>query len=115
MITVYGIPNCDTIKRARAWLSEQSLEYSFHDYKKSGVPAEHLARWISALTWEKIVNRSGTAWRKLDDDTKASVVDAATAAAVVTANPSVIKRPIVEWNDGRLSVGFSDELFNQHR
>ena len=114
MITVYGIPNCDTIKRARTWLSDQGLEYSFHDYKKAGVPADHLARWISALGWEKVVNRSGTAWRKLDDDTRAGVVDAASAAKVVTANPSVIKRPIVEWNNGSLSLGFSPELYEQH-
>ena len=115
MITVYGIPNCDTIKRARTWLSEQGLEYVFHDYKKSGVPADHLARWLSELGWEKVVNRSGTAWRKLDDETKAAVTDAASAAVVVTANPSVIKRPIVEWNNGTLSVGFSAELFDRNR
>ena len=115
MITVYGIPNCDTIRRARTWLSDAGLEYTFHDYKKAGVPADHLPRWLSELGWEKVVNRSGTAWRKLDDETKAGVVDAASAAAVVTANPSVIKRPIVEWNNGTLSVGFSAELFDQHR
>ena len=115
MITVYGIPNCDTIRRARTWLSDAGLEYTFHDYKKAGVPADHLPRWLSELGWEKVVNRSGTAWRKLDDETKAGVVDAVSAAAVVTANPSVIKRPIVEWNNGTLSVGFSAELFDQHR
>ena len=110
-ITVYGIPNCDTIKRARAWLTEQGIDYEFHDYKKAGVPADHLHRWLSALGWEKVVNRAGTAWRKLDDATKENVVDAASASPVLTANPSVIKRPIVEWADGSLTVGFAPEAW----
>lgn len=112
--TVYGIPNCDTVKRARAWLDEQGLAYQFHDYKKQGVPAQRLPRWMAELGWDKVLNRAGTTWRKLDDATKAGVTDAASAAALMSEQPSVIKRPVVEWDDGRLSLGFSPELFASH-
>lgn len=115
MITVYGIPNCDTVKRARAWLDEQGLAYQFHDYKKQGVPADRLPGWMDTLGWDKVLNRAGTTWRKLDDTTKAAVTDAASAATLMQAQPSVIKRPIVEWADGRLSLGFSPELFASYR
>jgi len=114
MITVYGIPNCDTMKRARAWLDEQGQSYQFHDYKRAGVPPAALQRWLAELGWEKVLNRAGTTWRKLDEASKAAVVDAASAATLMQAQPSVIKRPIVEWNDGRLTVGFSPETFSSH-
>ncbi len=113
-ITVYGIPNCDTVKRARAWLDEKGLAYQFHDYKKAGVPASELARWMAELGWDKVINRAGTTWRKLDEATKAGVSDAASAAALAQAQPSVIKRPLVQWADGRLSLGFTPELFKEH-
>lgn len=115
MITVYGIPNCDTVKRARAWLDEQGLSYQFHDFKKAGVPAADLPAWQAALGWEKLVNRAGTTWRKLDAATQASVVDAASAAALMLAQPSVIKRPVVRWSDGQFSLGFSAEAFAGRR
>jgi Spx/MgsR family transcriptional regulator len=114
MITLYGIPNCDTVKRARVWLDEQGLAYQFHDYKKQGVPAAKLPRWMAELGWDKVLNRAGTTWRKLDDAAKAGVTDATSAAALMVEQPSVIKRPVVEWNDGRLSLGFSPELFASH-
>ncbi|WP_416762361.1 ArsC family reductase [Roseateles sp. So40a] len=114
MITLYGIPNCDTVKRARAWLDEQGLAYQFHDYKKQGVPADQLPRWMAELGWGKVLNRAGTTWRKLDDAVKAGAADASGAAALMVEQPSVIKRPVVEWNDGRLSLGFSPELFASH-
>lgn len=115
MITVYGIPNCDTVKRARAWLDAQQLDYRFHDFKKAGVPLPELQQWLGELGWEKLLNRAGTTWRKLDEADKAAVVDAASAAALMQAQPSVIKRPVVRWADGRLTVGFSDELFSAQR
>ena len=115
MIRVYGIPNCDTVKKARTWLDQAGLAYEFHDYKKAGVPADQLPRWLAELGWERVVNRAGTTWRKLDEARKAAVVDAASAQALCLAEPSVIKRPIVEWADGRLSLGFSAELFEAHR
>lgn len=103
---VYGIPNCDTVKRARAWLAEQGRDYGFHDFKKAGVPEARLDAWIAALGWEPLVNRQGTTWRKLDETVRAGVVDAASARALMLAQASVIKRPVVEWDDGRITVGF---------
>lgn len=102
----YGIPNCDTVKKARAWLAEQSVDVTFHDFKKQGVPEQRLDAWIAAVGWEKLVNRQGTTWRKLDDATQAGVVDAQSARALMLAQASVIKRPVVEWNEQEVTVGF---------
>ena len=106
---VYGIPNCDTVKKARAWLTEQGLEFQFHDYKKQGVPEDRLDAWIKAVGWEVLVNRQGTTWRKLDDATKAGVVDAASAKALMLANASVIKRPVIEQDGQVRVVGFDEK------
>ncbi|MFT7774309.1 arsenate reductase [Roseateles sp.] len=111
MITVYGIPNCDTVKKARAWLAGQDLEVAFHDFKKQGVPVAELPAWLKALGRDKLINRTGTTWRKLDDAVKAAVVDDASATALMLAEPSVIKRPVVRWADGSLTVGFSADAF----
>ena len=108
-ITLYGIPNCDTVKKARAWLAERGAEVVFHDFRKQGVPAEHLARWIDAAGWEKVLNRQGTTWRKLDAAAQAGVTDAASAAALLMQQPSAIKRPVVEWPGGAVTVGFSPD------
>ena len=105
MITVYGIPNCDTVKKARAWLSERQLDHEFHDFKKRGVPAQRLAAWEQALGWQKLLNRQGTTWCKLDATTQLATRDAASAQALMLAQPSIIKRPVVEWGD-RITVGF---------
>ena len=110
-ITMYGIPHCDTVKKARLWLQDQGLAYHFHDFKKDGVPPDALARWIQAVGWEVLLNRKGTTWRKLDAALQASVTDAASAAALMQAQASVIKRPVVQWPDGRISVGFTPERF----
>jgi Spx/MgsR family transcriptional regulator len=114
MITVYGIPNCDTVKRARAWLAEAGHEVVFHDFKKQGVPAAQLPAWLEALGRDRLVNRAGTTWRKLDEAAKAAVVDDASAIALMLREPSVIKRPVARWADGALSLGFSPELFARH-
>jgi arsenate reductase (glutaredoxin) len=103
---VYGIPNCDTVKRARAWLDERGTRYTFHDFKKAGVPQQQLDRWLESTGWETLLNRKGSTWRKLDAAAQALVTDAASARALMLAQPSVIKRPVVEWGDGRISVGF---------
>ena len=111
-ITLHGIANCDTVKKSRAWFTERSLAHVFHDFKKQGVPADRLAAWIDAVGWEKLVNRQGTTWRKLDASTQAAVNDADSARALMTAHPSVIKRPVVEWTDGDatgISVGFAPD------
>ena len=109
-ITLFGIPNCETVKKARNWLAEQGLAYQFHDFKKQGVPADRLPAWMAAVGWEKLLNRQGTTWRKLDEATRNSAVDAASAAAVMQEHASTIKRPVVDWQ-GTLTVGFTPELF----
>lgn len=106
MITLHGIPNCDTVKKARAWLTEHGVGYTFHDFKKQGVPEAALDRWLAAAGWETVINRKGTTWRQLDDAMRARVTDAASARSLALAHPSVIKRPVVQWTDGRLTVGF---------
>jgi arsenate reductase (glutaredoxin) len=105
MIVLYGIPNCDTVKKARAWLGARAVAYQFHDFKKEGVPAERLGEWLSRCGWERVLNRKGTTWRKLDTKVQEAVHDAASARALMLANPSVIKRPVVEWGTG-ITVGF---------
>ena len=106
MTILYGIPNCDTVKRARDWLTGQGVAYEFHDFKKQGVPADHLAAWVQAAGWERVLNRKGTTWRKLPEAQQAAVVDDASAQALMREQASVIKRPVVEWDDGRITVGF---------
>lgn len=108
MITVCGIPNCETVKRARAWLASRGVEHVFHDFKRQGVPVERLNAWIAALGWERLLNRLGSTWRKLDEGTKADVVDAASARALMVLQSSLIKRPVVEWGDGSVTVGFDE-------
>lgn len=105
-LRVFGIANCDTVKRARAWLAAQGVDAPFHDFKKAGVPPAALAAWIAVHGWERLLNRQGTTWRRLDDATRAAVTDAASARALMLAQPSVIRRPIVEWSDGATTVGF---------
>ena len=106
---LYGIPNCDTVKKARAWLAEQGQSPVFHDFKKQGVPADRLAAWVAAVGWDKVLNRQGSTWRKLTPAEQAAVVDAASAQALLLTQPSAIKRPVVEWPDGAVTVGFKAE------
>lgn len=105
MIHMYGIPNCDTVKKARVWLDNQGLGYTFHDYKKEGADAAKLAAWADVAGWEKLLNRAGTTFRKLPDADKQGL-DRARAIALMVANPSCIKRPVVEHPGGVL-VGFN--------
>ncbi len=112
IITVYGIPNCDTVKKARAWLQDQGMAHVFHDYKKQGVPLPQLDAWMHALGWEALLNRKGTTWRKLDASRQAAVSDAASARALMVAQPSVIRRPVVDHPGGVL-VGFDPEAWGR--
>jgi Spx/MgsR family transcriptional regulator len=105
-ITLYGIPNCDTVKKARAWLAGEGVGYAFHDFKKQGVPPERLDHWLATAGWQKLLNRQGTTWRKLDPGIQAQAADAAGARALMLAQPSVIKRPVVEWDGRAVTVGF---------
>ena len=103
-VTVYGIPNCDTVKKARAWLTAHGISYTFHDYKKLGADPAKLAVWVAASGWEAVLNRAGTTFRKLPEADRAEL-DAARAIALMAAHPSAIKRPVVE-HPGGLLVGF---------
>lgn len=105
MIKLYGIPNCDTIKKARKWLSDNELDYTFHDYKKQGVPEKELKAWVKKLGWEILLNTRGTTWRKLDDNVKKSINESS-AIQIMLDNPSIIKRPVLS-NGKTLLVGFS--------
>lgn len=105
MIVLYGIPSCDTVKKARAWLAERGVAHEFHDFKKQGVPADLIDAWIAQVGWEKLLNRKGTTWRKLDVAAQDSAQSADGARALMLANPSVIKRPVVQWG-GKTTVGF---------
>ena len=109
LITLYGIPNCDTDNKARAWPTGQGLGYTFHGFKKKGVSAGGLADRVAAVGWQNLVNRQGTHWRKLDPGAQAAVQDDASASQLMQAQPSVIKRPVVEWRQGQrtsITVGF---------
>lgn len=114
MITVYGIPNCDSVKKARTWLTDHGLEYAFHDYKKQGVPADLLAQWVRAHGWPVLLNRKGPTWRKLPSEVQATVVDDASAIAVMREHSSTIKRPVIVWPNGAVSVGFDPEVLQRH-
>ena len=113
LITLYGIPNCDTVKKARTWLDQHGVTCQFFDFKKQGVPEQRLTAWVTALGWEPLVNTRGTTWRKLDDVTRAAATDAPGAIALMLAHPSVIKRPVMDWPDGSVSVGFDDAGWRQ--
>ena len=110
MITLYGIPNCDTVKKARTWLDENDRAYTFHDFKKAGLDKVTVDSWLKRVSWEILVNKKGTTWRGLPDATKASVVDAATATALMLENTSVIKRPVLCINN-QVLVGFDADLY----
>lgn len=105
MIDLYGIPNCDTMKKARKWLEQEGVEYRFHDFKKEGLSPERLQRWVDAVGWETLLNRRGMMWRRLDPAVKASI-DRDSAIRVMLETPSIVRRPVLEL-DGEVHVGFS--------
>ena len=109
MIKIYGIPNCDTIKKARKWLDANSIEYTFHDYKKSGVPEKQLRQWVKKSGWDTLLNRRGTTWRQLDDKIKKNINESL-AIKVMLENPSAIKRPVLE-SGKNLLTGFTESEY----
>jgi Spx/MgsR family transcriptional regulator len=113
MTTLYGIPNCASVKKGRLWLTDNGVKHDFHDFKKQGVTQAILSRWLAVVGWQALVNRKGTTWRKLDDRVQAAVLDDASAIALMLAQPSVIKRPVVVWADGTVTVGFDANQFAQ--
>lgn len=113
-ITVYGIAACDTVKKARAWLLAHGIAHDFHDFKKLGVPQDRLDTWLAALGRARLLNTRGTTWRQLSDTARAAVVDDASARALMLSHASVIKRPVVRWADGRVTVGIDEAVWQAH-
>jgi arsenate reductase len=109
-ITIYGIKNCDTMKKACAWLDRHDVVYAFHDYKAAGIEREKLERWSKKLGWEALLNRAGTTFRKLPDKDKQGL-DGKKAIVLMLAQPSMIKRPVLDLGGGRLLVGFKPEQY----
>ncbi|SMD17113.1 transcriptional regulator, Spx/MgsR family [Rhizobium sp. RU36D] len=109
MTTIYGIKNCDTMKKARTWLDAQSVAYDFHDYKASGIDRAHLEQWCDSKGWEVVLNRAGTTFKALPDEQK-SDLSRDKAIELMLAQPSMIKRPVLE-HQGRLIIGFKPELY----
>jgi len=109
-ITLYGIPNCDTVKKARTWLLDHNIDFTFHDFKKQGLDHATAAAWLAQRDWEVLVNRKGTTWRNLDDAQKAAVTSKEAALDLMLAHTSVIKRPVLA-GAGALQVGFTPDLY----
>jgi len=112
-LKLYGIPNCNTVKKARSWLESHGVAYEFHDFKKQGIDAATLESWLTQIPWEKLVNRAGMTWRNLDEASKAAVTDHATAIRLMMDKSSVIKRPVLV-RDGRVfCLGFDETTYGK--
>jgi arsenate reductase len=111
-ITIYGIKNCDTMKKARAWLDKHGVDYAFHDYKTAGIARAKLESWAKKAGWETLLNRAGITFRKLPDKDKANVTEKK-AIALMLKQPSMIKRPVLELSGGKLLVGFAAEQYSK--
>ena len=109
MTDLYGIPNCDTMKKARAWLDGRGVDYRFHDFKKEGLDRERLLRWVEQVGWETLLNRRGMMWRKLPAETREGMNEAR-AVAVMLETPSIVKRPVLDI-DGHITVGFDEAVY----
>lgn len=111
MTTLYGIKNCDTIKKARKWLEENGIDYKFHDLRSDGVDAASIDRWIEQAGWETVLNRRGTTWRKLDSSVQEST-DSSNVTALLLEHPAMIKRPVLD-NNGTITVGFKADNYRE--
>ncbi|MFA6139211.1 MAG: ArsC family reductase [Hyphomicrobium sp.] len=111
-MTIYGIPNCDTMKKARAWLDDHGVAYDFHDYKKVGIDRQRLETWSRKVGWETLLNRAGTTFRKLSDSDKQGLNERK-AIDLMLAQPSLIKRPVLEHGGGKLLVGFKADIYDK--
>jgi arsenate reductase (glutaredoxin) len=111
MITLYGIPNCDTMKKARQWLADHDIDYVFHDYKKQGVPEKELKQWVAQIGWEALLNQRGTTWRKLDESLKQNI-NQTRAIKIMMENPGIIRRPVIDIN-GKLYIGFAEDDYKK--
>jgi arsenate reductase len=113
MLTLYGIPNCNTVKKARTWLEGNNVEYEFHNYKKDGISKEKIENWMTQQPWEKLVNRAGMTYRKLSDEEKAAIIDNESATELMMEKTSVIKRPIVEKEGEIIASGFKEDEYQE--
>jgi arsenate reductase len=113
MMTVYGIPNCNTVKKATSWLKDEGLEFTFHHFKKEGITPEKVSAWCDAFGWENVLNKKGTTWRKLSPEQQAAVQDQNTAVDLLCSHTSAIKRPIVERDNKPVLLGFQEENYAQ--
>lgn len=112
MTIMYGIPNCDTIKKARKWLTDNGIEYIFHDYRKDGVDRAMVERFIAAFGWEKLINKRGLTWRQLTASQKEGM-DEQSAIAIMLDSPAIIKRPVLQLNNGELYLGFKAQEYEK--
>lgn len=113
MYIVYGIPNCDTVKKTQTWLRENQVGFEFHNYKKDGITTEKLENWLNQVSIDELINKKGSTWKALSDEEKASVVDAQSAIAVILKNESVIKRPLIEENGKVVALGFDAKKYEE--
>ncbi len=109
LVTIYGISQCDSVRKARKWFVEQGREYAWYDFKKHGVSEELLLGWSAIVGWEVLLNKRGTTWRKLDVDTQESAQDCKSAIQLMAQHTSLIKRPVIDWGQNNITVGFQPE------
>lgn len=109
-VEIYGIRNCSTVKKALAWFESNNIEFQFHDYKKEPAKIEKLEEWQNSVSWESLLNKRGTTWKKLSPEEKETVVDAASANQIILTNNSIIKRPVIEFN-GNVIVGYDETIY----
>ena len=113
MITVYGIPNCDTVKKAITWLKENKIDFQFHDYKKQGITSSQLTKWSKQIGWEALINKKGTTWKLLGPEVQATITNQKAAIALMAEKTSVIRRPLIE-QDGKIMVlGFDEAEYKK--
>jgi Spx/MgsR family transcriptional regulator len=110
---LYGIPNCNTVKKARDWLDANNIAYKFHDFKKQGIDEATINNWLMQYPWEKLINRTGLTWRGLDDTTKSSITDNASATILMQAKTSVIKRPVLVKDGKIIALGFDENTYKE--
>lgn len=112
-VTLYGILNCDTVRKARAWLDANGIAYTFHDFKKAGLDAGLIKTWLKDIPWDTLLNRKGTTWRSLSDARKADITDSDSAGALMVELPSIVKRPVLQTSGQPVQVGFSEARYQQ--
>lgn len=113
MYKVYGIPNCNTVKKALDWLRTNKIDYHFHDYKKEGIPASKLKEWSKQIGWENVLNRKSTTWKQLDEEIKSAITNQKAAVKLMQEKTSAIKRPVIEQDTKVVAIGFDEEAYKK--